>query len=113
MRPHLMILGGANARPLVYVLALMLGATGAWADRYEDCGQDEDPDRKIRGCTEVIERGEQESQKNRTAAYSNRGVAYKKKGDKEQAIADFRTALEINPSDQDAKEGLKRLGVTP
>ena len=26
--------------------------------------------------------------------------------------ADYRKALEIEPSDQDAKEGLKRLGVT-
>jgi len=45
-------------------------------------------------------------------AYTIRGHAYEKKGDKEQAIADYRKALEIEPSDQDAKEGLKRLGVT-
>ena len=54
-----------------------------------------------------------ESQKNRAVAYWNRGNAYKKKGDKEQAIADFRKALEINPSLQPAKNNLKRLGVTP
>ena len=29
------------------------------------------------------------------------------------AIADFRKALEINPSYENAKEGLKRLDVTP
>ena len=34
-------------------------------------------------------------------------------GDKEKAIADFRKVLEINPSDQDAKNNLRRLGVTP
>jgi tetratricopeptide (TPR) repeat protein len=54
-----------------------------------------------------------ESQKNRAVAYWNRGNANKKKGDKEQAIADFRKALEIDPSYQYAKEGLKRLGVKP
>ena len=50
---------------------------------------------------------------NYATAYFHRGVAYYEKGDKEQAIADYRKALEIEPSDQDAKEGLKRLGVTP
>lgn len=29
------------------------------------------------------------------------------------SIADFRKALEIDPSDQDAKNNLKRLGATP
>jgi len=48
-----------------------------------------------------------------TLAYTNRGYTHEKKGDKEQAIADFRKALEIDPSDQYAKESLKRLGVTP
>ncbi len=47
------------------------------------------------------------------SAYVNRGAAYENKGDKEQAIADFRKALKNNPADQKAKEGLKRLGVTP
>ena len=50
---------------------------------------------------------------NDAIAYYNRGVAYYEKGDKEQAIADFRKALEINPSYENAKEGLKRLDVTP
>jgi tetratricopeptide (TPR) repeat protein len=46
-------------------------------------------------------------------AYSNRGIAYEKKGDKEQAIADYREALEFANTNQFAKQGLKRLGVTP
>ena len=50
---------------------------------------------------------------NVAVVYYNRGLAYAKKGDKDQAIADFRKVLEINPSDQDAKNNLKRLGVTP
>jgi tetratricopeptide (TPR) repeat protein len=168
-------------RPLVFALVLALSAIGAWADMYDDCKQSAEPDLRIRGCTQVIGRGEKETRKNLTAAYYNRGRAYEKKGevdhaiadydkaialerhlapayfnrgnayyskgkldhaitdfhkaiafhpnyapayynrgrayekkgDKEQAIADFRKALEINPSDQDAKEGLKRLGVTP
>jgi len=35
------------------------------------------------------------------------------KGDYDRAIADYRKALEINPSDQKARNKLKRLGVTP
>jgi tetratricopeptide (TPR) repeat protein len=134
-------------RPLVFVLMLALSATGAWADRHSDCKQDKDPDRRISGCTQIIERGKRERREYRAIAYNNRGlayqekgevdravadfttaikfnpndarvynnrgVAYEQKGDKEQAIADFRKAFEINPSHQDAKEGLKRLGVMP
>ena len=44
---------------------------------------------------------------------NNRVYAYEKKGEKEQAIADFRKALDINPISKSAKAGLKRLGVTP
>jgi tetratricopeptide (TPR) repeat protein len=45
-------------------------------------------------------------------AYNNRGDAYVGKGDKEKAIADYRKALSINPSYQDAKDGLKKFGVS-
>ncbi len=100
-------------RPLVVALVLALSATGAWADRYSDCDQSADPDRRIRGCTQVIERGERESSENRSFAYTNRGYTYEKKGDKDQAIADWIKALEIDPSHQIAKNNLKRLGVTP
>jgi len=34
-------------------------------------------------------------------------------GESDRAIADFRKALEINSSDQDAKNNLKLLGATP
>ena len=50
---------------------------------------------------------------NYAVAYSNRGIAYRDKGEHDRAIADFLKVLEINPSNQDAKEALKRLGVTP
>ena len=168
-------------RPLVFVLVLALSATRAWGDMYDDCKQSADPDFRIRGCTQIIGRGEEETRKNLTAAYYNRGLAYwrkgeidhaiadydaaialarhlapayynrgnayyskgkpdhaitdfhkaiafdpnftpayntrglayEKMGDKEQAIADYRKVLEIDPSNQKAKEGLKRLRVTP
>jgi len=50
-------------RPLVFALALGLYASGAWADMYGDCNQSADPDRRIRGCTQIIKGGQQETQK--------------------------------------------------
>ena len=85
-------------RPLVFALALALSATGAWGKMYEDCLQDKDLDRKIRGCTQVIERGKQESQKNRSIAYYNRGNAYDKKGEVDRAVADFTKAIKLYPN---------------
>jgi tetratricopeptide (TPR) repeat protein len=50
---------------------------------------------------------------NVATAYTHRGLAYGRKGEVDRAIADFSKVLELDPSDQVAKEGLKRLGVTP
>ena len=44
-------------------------------------------------------------------SYNNRGQAHLAKGHREQAIADFRKALELRPGLPDPLEGLKRLGV--
>ena len=84
-------------RPLVFALVLALSATGAWADMNDDCKQSADPDLRIRGCTQVIGRGEEETRKNLTAAYTNRGVAYGKKGEVDRAIADFDKAIALDP----------------
>ena len=84
-------------RTLVLALVLALSATGAWADRYSDCNQGNDLDRRIRGCTQIIERSPRESREEATA-YNNRGVAYDRKGDKEQAIADFDKAIALDPN---------------
>ena len=43
-------------------------------------------------------------------AFANRGDVYSKKNDKERAISEYRRALAIEPSNQIALEGLKRLG---
>jgi tetratricopeptide (TPR) repeat protein len=48
---------------------------------------------------------------NDAQSYNNRGQAHLSKGHREQAIADFRKALELQPGLRDSLEGLKRLGV--
>lgn len=44
-------------------------------------------------------------------AYANRGDVYSKKNDKERAVAEYRRALEIEPGNEIALSGLKRLGA--
>ena len=44
-------------RLLVFAVVLALCATGARADLYEDCGQ-EDVEIAIRGCTQIIALGQ-------------------------------------------------------
>ncbi len=46
-------------------------------------------------------------------AHYGRGLAYEKTGDRVKAIGDYRKVLEIDPSNQYAKEDLKRMGVKP
>jgi len=82
---------------LVFAFAPMLLATEVWADRYSDCSQSAEPDRSIRGCTAIIERGKRENQKNRAVAYWNRGNAYSLKRELDQAIADYTEAIKLNP----------------
>ncbi len=86
-------------RPLVVALVLAVSAIGAWADRWSDCKQSADPDRRIRGCTQIIERGKRERREYRAIAYNNRGLAYQEKGEVVRAIADFTTAIKFNPND--------------
>jgi len=95
-------------RPFVFALALTLCATGVWADERDDCNQSRNLDLQIRGCSKLIKLNP-----NDATAYNNRGGAYYRKGDNEQAIADYRKVLEIDPLDQEAEINIKLLGATP
>ena len=46
-------------------------------------------------------------------AYANRGDVYFKKDDKQRATTEYRLALEIDPQNDVALSGLKRLGARP
>jgi tetratricopeptide (TPR) repeat protein len=86
----------------VFLLPFLFYATAAFADRYEDCKQSDDSDRRVRGCTEIIERGGQETSERRSAAHVLRGWAYANKGDLAHAIADSTDAIGINPGNFEA-----------
>ncbi len=47
------------------------------------------------------------------AAFFFRGRTYEDLGRKDEAIADFRRALAIDPADEDSKNALNRLGAKP
>jgi Tfp pilus assembly protein PilF len=57
------------------------------------------PDQMIAGCTVMIEAG-QSSAHNKSVAHTNRGDAYRSKGDHDQAIRDLDEAIKIDPSNQ-------------
>jgi Flp pilus assembly protein TadD len=46
-------------------------------------------------------------------AYKLRGSLLASSGRRDQAIADYRKALELAPSDENVKKNLRDLGVTP
>jgi len=92
-----MVMGGSMARLLILAISPILWATDVGADRYSDCKQTADPQRSIRGCTAIIQRGKRETQKNRSIAFWSRGNTYHLERDFDQAIADYTNAIQINP----------------
>src|SRR5262249_51849600 len=67
-------------------------------DRSWCFGYDQADDRTIAGCTHIIESGSA-TQTDLKAAYVNRGVSYKNKGDFDRAIADYNQAIALDPRD--------------
>jgi len=87
-----MVLGRAVIAMLLLLAALTLAAPTK-ADEFDDCNAD-DPDRVIRGCSQIVGRG---SKRNRAAAYYIRGNAHLDKGKYDKAIADFTQAIRLKP----------------
>ena len=95
-------------RIVVFCLGFVIALPAACGDAYEDCVQEQDRDRAIRGCTEIIKVDPKFA-----FAYSNRGTAFEAKGNHDRAIADYKKAIKLDPKYAPAKEGLKRLGASP
>jgi tetratricopeptide (TPR) repeat protein len=86
---------------LAFSLAVVLAPTVAFAQTPQDwalcLGLDlRSPDFPIQGCTAVIETGRQVLER-LAAAFNNRGVAYRVKGEYDKAIADFNEAIKLRP----------------
>jgi len=93
------------ALTMLAVLSLDVRLAGARADDAADCLKSRG-DAAIRGCSSIIKSGrlfgKPISKKKLSITYSNRGVAYRKKGDYDRAIADHDKAISLNPKNASA-----------
>jgi len=92
--------------PIVLAISALLNARSSLAQSPRDwsqCISREGPnaDAVIEGCTAVIRAG-QDSPRSLATAFDNRGVAYRRKGDYEQALQDYDQATRLNPGNATA-----------
>jgi tetratricopeptide (TPR) repeat protein len=74
-----------------------------WASDEQDCFQSQEPQRRIKSCSEIIQRVPHDA-----TAYHNRAVAYELAGDIDGAIADYTKTIEIRPDNAAAYENRGR-----
>lgn len=79
---------------MLILLALSVGF--AQADNIADCNQSTDPDRQIKGCSNLIKSGAL-SRSDQAIAHNNRAFSYTRKGLHSRAIVDLNTAIRLNP----------------
>lgn len=85
-------------RPLpVAVVVVVSAASPVLANDEQDCFQSQEPQLRIKGCSQIIQRAPDDA-----AAYNNRGVAYGLAGDIDNAIADYTKAIAIAPNNATA-----------
>jgi tetratricopeptide (TPR) repeat protein len=82
---------------IVVLLAAGMTTPVRAADIWSDCKEAQDPERGIRSCTQILARGSAVPQRDRAMAHFNRGNAWAAKRDFDRGIADYDTALQLNP----------------
>src|SRR5947207_1834558 len=87
------ILGGATS----LLLLLSVPGQGAGPDDDADCAQRDDLDRRIAGCTRVLNDVNKTAHQ-RAEAYSHRGLAWHDKHKRIRALADYSEAVGLNPN---------------
>src|SRR5947207_15001557 len=91
-------------RPLLLALLLFVSsAVPVLANDEQDCFQGKDPQLRIKGCSEIIQRAP-----NDATAYANRAAGYGLAGDIDRAIADYTKSIEIRPDNPAAYENRGR-----
>ena len=87
---------------LVLVAIASAGAPTSAGDE-QDCFQSQEPELRIKGCSELIERAPKDP-----AGYHNRAVAYSLAGDVDRAIADYTKVIEMAPDNASAYDSRGR-----
>ena len=89
---------------LVMVMIMIVSAAApVLANDEQDCFQGQEPELRIKGCSEIIQRAP-----NDATAYHNRAVAYGLTGDIDNSIADYTKVIEIAPSNASAYDNRGR-----
>jgi Flp pilus assembly protein TadD len=84
---------------LLSVAAIVSAVAPVLANDEQDCFQSQEPQRRIRGCSEIIQRAPADA-----TAYHNRAVARERAGDLDGAITDYTKAIEFGPNNATAYE---------
>jgi Flp pilus assembly protein TadD len=88
---------------LLVVVAIVSAAVPVLATDEQDCFQGQEAERRIKGCSEIIQRAP-----NDATAYHNRAVAYELAGDIDNAVADYTKVIAIAPSNASAYDNRGR-----
>jgi len=72
---------------------VIVWASSAFANDEQDCFQGQEPQLRIKGCSDIIQRAPDDA-----TAYLNRAFAYGLAGEIENAIADYSKAIALAPS---------------
>ena len=90
-------------RLLFVLVAIVSAAAPVLASDEQDCFQGQEPELRIKGCSDFIQRAPNDS-----AGYHNRAVAYGLAGDIDNAIADYTKVIEIVPDNASAYDNRGR-----
>jgi len=82
-------------RKLLICFVMLVVADPAAADDVALCNREAPRDVDVAACTRVINSGAGRPSVN----YNSRGGAYREKGDRDRAIADFTEAIRLDPKD--------------
>jgi len=90
-------------RLLLALVVIVSAAVPVLGGDEQDCFQGQEPELRIKGCSEFIQRAP-----NDTAGYHNRAEAHALAGDIDDAIADYTKVIEIAPDNASAYENRGR-----
>jgi tetratricopeptide (TPR) repeat protein len=90
-------------RLLLSVAAIVSASAPAVASDERDCFQGQEPELRIKGCSEIIQRAPDDA-----TAYHNRAVAHGLAGEIDSAIADYAKVIQMAPDNASAYDNRGR-----